>query len=351
MTAVPTRPEPRRSVPTSAQISALEDRTPLAHAVRLIYRVCCLAGHLMLIEEARSSDGIDIRSAIDRGDTPVLFDWLMEALSYQGISDQVAAGYIEQHGNATWANVPANLGQGPTCPKLGSYWAFHGCRYDKLSRTCAEPDHIEGCPLPTHDLRNGRLNQTAYSLFLFVRDICDGDLVGWIDNQLQTAADAASPGQPSRMTASLIEAMRHIYGVSDKVLAMALSSMLLGAPRSRPLWRKAGAHMIAIDSLVHNFLHRTGILHRFQADHAYGPACYQPHGCAEIIGAVSLQIDARQFSPAFPKLFPRFVQNAIWRYCAQRGLDVCNGNRIDDTEKCSNVYCQIFGICDRLPLK
>ena len=37
------------------------------------------------------------------------------------------------------------------------------------------------CPLPSHDLRNGRLNQTAYSLFLFIRDIADGDLIGWID--------------------------------------------------------------------------------------------------------------------------------------------------------------------------
>jgi hypothetical protein len=31
--------------------------------------------------------------------------------------------------------------------------------------------------------------------------------------------------------------------------------------------------MIAIDTLVHNWLHRTGILHRFEADHAYGMAC------------------------------------------------------------------------------
>jgi hypothetical protein len=66
------------------------------------------------------------------------------------------------------------LGQGAGCPKLKTYWHFHGCRYNKLGRTCAEPDHISRCPLPTHDLRNGRLNQTAYSLYLFVRDIADG---------------------------------------------------------------------------------------------------------------------------------------------------------------------------------
>ena len=79
--------------------------------------------------------------------------------------------------------------------------------------------------------------------------------------------------------------------------------------------------MIAIDTLVHNFLHRTGILHRFGADHAYGSGCYRRGGCAEIIEAVAERIDARAFNPAFPAVFPRFVQHAIWRYCAQTGLD------------------------------
>jgi hypothetical protein len=86
--------------------------------------------------------------------------------------------------------------------------------------------------------------------------------------------------------------------------------------------------MIAIDTLVHNFLHRTGILHRFGAPHAYGSACYRPGGCAEVVETVAERIDARTFNPAFPAMLPRFVQHAIWRYCAQTGLDVCNGNRI-----------------------
>ena len=65
--------------------------------------------------------------------------------------------------------------------------------------------------------------------------------------------------------------------------------------------------MIAVDTLVHNFLHRTGILHRFRAEHAYGVACYRPGGCADIIDTVAQQIDARQFNPA---AFPRSVQHA-----------------------------------------
>jgi hypothetical protein len=35
-------------------------------------------------------------------------------------------------------------------------------------------------------LRNGRLNQMAYSLFLFMRDIAACDFVGWINQQLAT---------------------------------------------------------------------------------------------------------------------------------------------------------------------
>jgi hypothetical protein len=170
-------------------------------------------------------------------------------------------------------------------------------------------------------LRNGHLNQAAYSLFLFIRDLGDGDLIGWIDRQLQTANSPAGPDRLARMRASLIEPLREVYGVSDKVLAMALSALLLGAPKKMVLWTEVGGSMIAIDTLVHNFLHRTGILHQFKANHLYGSACYRPGGCADIIQTVAERIDARQFNPVVPQTFPRFVQYAVWQYCAQNGLD------------------------------
>jgi hypothetical protein len=72
--------------------------------------------------------------------------------------------------------------------------------------------------------------------------------------------------------------------------------------------------------LVHNFLHRSGILDRLNAGHRYGPICYQRTGCAGVLEAVAQCIDARTFNPDFPATFPRFVQHAIWRYCAQLGL-------------------------------
>ena len=255
------------------------------------------------------------------------------------------AGFIRRQ-----PRIPRSIELLPICPKLKSYWHFYDCRYDKISGTCSEPDHIDGCPLPSHQLRNGRLNQMAYSLFLFIRDIADGDLVGWIDRQFQAADDPTSPDRLARLREALIGPLREVYGVSDKVLTMALSCILLAAPKRLQLWHEVGASMIAIDTLVHNFLVRTGILARFEADHSYGAACYQAGGCADIIAAIAQRIDARLFNPGFPQPFPRFIQHAIWRYCAQSGLDVCNGNRIDDRQSCTNVYCQIHSNCDRIVL-
>jgi len=329
-----------------------EQGSAIDHAVRLIHAVCGLAGSPSLIDEIRADLRADkVRAAIRDHDTAVVFDWLMAGLSYQGISNHVAYEYMARHGRATWCAIKQGLDRAPNCPKLKTYWHFHDCRYDKGSRTCAEPEHISHCPLPKHDLRNGRLNQTAYSLFLFIRDIADGDLIGWIDAQLQAANSPPGPDRLIRMAAAAIEPMREIYGVSDKVLAMALSALLLGAPEKMVLWIEVGGSMIAIDTLVHNFLHRTGILARFNANHLYGAACYRPGGCADIIAAVAERIDARQFNPSYPKVFPRFVQHAIWRYCAQDGLDVCNGNRIDDNRRCQSKDCRIHLMCDRLALR
>jgi hypothetical protein len=116
-------------------------------------------------------------------------------------------------------------------------------------------------------------------LFLFVRDIADGDLVGWIDARLRGADEPHDSHHAARLQSALIAPLRNVYGVSDKVLAMALSCVLMAAPRGCEHWRETGGNMIAIDTLVHNFLHRTGILARFGADHFYGAACYRPGGC------------------------------------------------------------------------
>jgi hypothetical protein len=331
--------------------SSAKNDAALSHARRLILRICQLAGTAAFIDEAGlGPDGKDLRKAIRTQNTAPLFDQLVTALSYQGISDEVAKNFMDRHGLATWQVIESDLHRGPSCPKLRSYWHFYDCRYNKSRFICGEPRHLADCPLPRSWLRNGRLNQTAYSLYLFVRDVAGGDLVGWIDKRLNAAANQSGPDPLARMRAALVDPLREVYGVSDKVLMMALSQLLLGAPRPRRRWREVGGSMIAVDTLVHNFLHRTGILHRFDADHSYGPACYQPGGCAKIIEAVASEIAASQFDRRFPTTFPRFVQYAIWRYCSQQGLDICNGNQIDDRKPCENTKCELYSTCDRIVL-
>ncbi|WP_424363146.1 hypothetical protein [Methylocystis parvus] len=149
----------------------------------------------------------------------------------------------------------------------------------------------------------------------------------------------------------MLDPLRQIDGVGPKLWNMMLADLLLVGDPERERWTTTGASMIAIDTLVHNFLHRTGVLRRFNSDHAYGPACYATNGCAEIISGLAERIDAREFNPANPAFFPRFVQHALWGFCAASAWDICNGNRIDDRWACENRYCPAFADCDRLPLK
>src|SRR5438105_9347026 len=331
---------------------AMEAPSPISRAVRLVRRICRVIGRPSLIDDSRvglARHGVI--AAVQRHDTPAIFDWLIDALSYQGVSDSIAYGYMERHGRVQWHDIASALAKKPSCSKLTCYWAFEGCGYRKGSGCCANPGHQPGCPLPRHDLRNGRLNQTAYSLFLFMRDLAGNDIIGWIDDRLASVEPAPISGRPARLRQALLEPLGNIYGVSNKVLAMALAELLLGGDAKRPIWIEAGRVMIAIDTLVHNFLHRTGILRELRAEHAYGAGCYAAAGCAAIIERIAGKIDARRFNPAYPANFPRFVQHAIWRFCAESGLNRCNGRRIDDRKRCPPTDCPVFERCARVPLK
>src|SRR6516162_5221472 len=183
------------------------------YSVEIVRAVCALAGIPSYVDDLRAQLRANgVIAAVKNHDTPRLFDWLMSAVSFQGIADRVAADFIAEHGNVSWSDVDEALATLPPCPKLGGYWVFHRCRYHKLAGACAEPNHIAACALPRHPLRNGRLNQTAYSLFLFIRDVADGDVVGWLDQQLSESKSASMAAARER----LVGPLRHIYGVSDK---------------------------------------------------------------------------------------------------------------------------------------
>jgi hypothetical protein len=231
---------------TAGQGEALSKTKPIDlntvaidHAVRIVHQVCCFAGSFDLLGEFRHQA---LCAAIERHDTAALFDRLIHDFSFQGISDEIAENYMQRHGQATWRSIRKNFAKRPTCPKLQSYWHFHACRYEKTSHTCAEPDHIASCPLPTHRLRNGHLNQIAYGLYLFIRDVAEGDLVGWIDHRLEQANGQGPDG--AQACNALNNPLRNVYGVSDKVLAMALSDILIGAADVRPRWLEVGVHLM-----------------------------------------------------------------------------------------------------------
>lgn len=273
---------------------------------------------------------------------------MVRAIAFQGISDYVAHAYMEEHGSVTWDQVERSLADQPRCGKLRSYWAFSRCGYNKTNLTCSKPRHLATCPLPAPVLRNGRLNQSAFSVYLFMRDVAGGDFVNWLDNTISSAHREAGGIDGARRV--LLDRLRYLFGLSDKMLSMIMSDLLIGAGRGRKTWQHLGAGMIVVDTLVHNFLHRTDIIRRQGKRHLYGPACYGTDGCADVLRKIAAAIDARQFNRAFPRRFPRFVQHAIWRFCAQQGLDTCNGNRIQDRYRCDNSWCPVFADCGRVAL-
>src|SRR5664280_1317325 len=93
-----------------------------AYAHRIIYTVCCLASCSSFVDDAHDNlvnEGV--LGAIDAHNTPVLFDWMVRAFSFQGIADAIAADYMDKHGSLTWGAIAADLSVRSTCTKLQSY--------------------------------------------------------------------------------------------------------------------------------------------------------------------------------------------------------------------------------------
>ncbi len=329
-----------------------DDPLALDYVLRVTRSALLLAPQNYLDAIASRLFEAQIQDAVSGHDTGPIFDWLMASISLQGISDAIALGFDARHGGVRYAEIESALRAPLVCPRLRCYWRFDACGYRKDAKSCAEPGLQLFCCLPKHALRKGSLNVAAYSLFLFIRDVCDGDFVGWIDAQLEAADPGLGvAGRPETMGAALIHPLSHVDGVGPKLWNMMLADLLLAADPQRERWVTAGANMIAIDTLIHNFLHRAGVLRRFGAEHAYGAGCYAPNGCAAIVSGLAERIDAREFNPANPATFPRFVQHALWGFCASLGWNICNGNTIDDRRRCENGNCPAFSDCDRAPLK
>lgn len=291
-----------------------------------------------------------ITAAVAARNTPLLFDWLVTLLARQGISNHAAELYVARRGSPRWADLAGGVA-GAHCPRLRSWWSFAGCGYRRDARSCAIPHHVTGCPVPALPARKGVLAEAAAGLWLFTRDVADGDLVGWIDQRLADADPGqGAPDRARRLRGSVLVPLCNVPGTGPKTWSMILAELLLGGDPDRERWVAAGASFIAVDSLVHAYLHRTGILHRLGAEHPYGPSCTAPGGCSDVIAALAERIDARRFNPEFPAIFPRWVQFAIWSYCAEGGFEICQGRRINDRERCGQRFCPAYRHCDRVAL-
>jgi hypothetical protein len=159
----------------------------IAHMMAVFQPALALAPRTFLSDITADLSVHGIPAAVRDRKTEPIYNWLISLSQLQGISDQIALSHAARYGLITWSDVEAALAVSPNCRLLRSYWDFSGCRYSKSAQTCSEPNHLANCPLPAHPLRKGSLNQCAYSLYLFIRDVCDGDLITWIDGRLAKA--------------------------------------------------------------------------------------------------------------------------------------------------------------------
>lgn len=191
------------------------------------------------ISDRLAADGI--QAAVDRHDTPVLFDWIVRLLARQGISNTAAESFIETHGSPHWLDVARTMSVAARCPRLRSHWHFADCGFRRSSQTCNTPHHQLGCPVPALPARKGSLAVATVGLWLFIRDVCDGDLVAWIDARL-TAADTGVSGveRAALMRASLLEPLIEITGTGPKIWNMILAELLLGGDPDRERWVISG---------------------------------------------------------------------------------------------------------------
>jgi len=121
-------------------------------------------------------------------------------------------------------------------------------------------------PCPGRTFANGRLNQTAYSLFLFVRDLATATWLAGSTTDWKARKVRPGPSWEAARQEALIGPLRNVYGVSDKILIDDLSTLLIGAREHRPVWREnryrddRGRHAGFTTSCIARVFYRTAVV-------------------------------------------------------------------------------------------
>ena len=231
---------------------------------------------------------------------PVSPKWALSRTAIVRLAGLRSATYVGRRGGLlkTCTGPPIKLRAIP----LRSAAKLPGCDFTRSRGTCAQPAHYPACPLPSLPLRNGNLNRMAYGL-----SCSSGTCARATWSAGSTSGYRLSQPNLARLPGAVRPGLDHaapprLWGL-DKVLSMTLADLLIGADPDRSLWGLAGRHMIAVDTLIHNLLHRTGTLAHCDAEHAYGPGCYALGLRCHRSGARD-EIDARAFDPSFPSHIP-----------------------------------------------
>jgi hypothetical protein len=192
-----------------------------------------------------------------------LYQYLLEAFLLSGGGDQSNYSYYAKQRVKPTFNRVKHAVKAAQCPRLVTFETFKGCRYRKTTNKCNEPAFLGACPLPAFDMKRGSLNHMAFSLYLFLRDICRRDFYAHVTEHF--GQGHLADGSINELLQGFIEKVTSIANVGPKLAHMALSGLFL---TRYPSWdyHRVGLHMIAVDSLVHNFLHRTGMARRIPGD-------------------------------------------------------------------------------------
>ena len=246
-----------------------------------------IMSHQRLFDDFFHDDSPEIQAIIDQmihGEPQhksiKLYEYLLGCFLFAGDVDQSNYScYAKQRVKPTVNRVKGAL-QAAQCPKLATFEAFTGCGYQKTKPSCRKPAFLSSCPLPAFDLKLGSLNQMAFSLYFFLRYVAGGDFYTLATQHF--GQGQLTDGEISNRLQGFIEKVTTIANVGPKLAYMALSGLFLTRYHGWD-YRRVGLHMIAVDSLVHNFLHRTGIPGFYQLDHAYEPRCHTEKGCLGVI--------------------------------------------------------------------
>ncbi len=276
-----------------------------------------------------------------------LYKCLVESFIMVGGSDQSNQGYYDRQKVKPSYHRIKKAVQQATCPKLATFEAYQDCGYRKTAKTCSNPDLITTCPVPQLDMKKGVLNQMAFSLFFFLRDVCRGDFYRFVKDQF---GDGALPEEElGERIQGFIDQVSRIHNVGPKLVDMVFSHIFF---TQAPGWdyQAIGVRMVAIDTLVHNFMAKTGTLDYYGKPHKYGPKCHSQDGCVGVIEEIAGDLDCRKYHPSYPAYFPRLIQVYIWAYCAMNGENICNGNKCKKGKP--NMACVLLqeGYCRPIPL-